>query len=298
MSALPPLPERASPDASPLCPADAGQALAWHGALDGRADWIAGGTALQLQWPGGMPRQPLIDIRGLPGAQRIALSAEGGLRIGAAVTLEQCRRDALVTTHAPMLATACAAIGALSVRHLATLGGNIGWRLGDTLPALLAADAHVELAAGRIVPLDALCTLARQTPLPLLLAVHIPVHIPLAAGGARVPLRFYEKVGQRAAFSPSRATVAGEIALATGGTSAVRLAASAPGWHARRLPRTEALLATHLPRGLPQCLASEAFALAMRADLNSGADAPDSTSQLCITTLLRGHLHALSGGAP
>ena len=186
----------------------------------GAGPYAAGCTALQLSWGPEGP-EALTDLAGLAEARGVGMVA-GRLRIGALTSLETCRTDELVRRHAPLLAQACGVIGALGVRMLASLGGNIGWRFGDSVPALLALGALVETVDG-LLPLDAV--LARST-LPLLLAVHIPPQPAVAV---------FEKIGHRAAFSLSAVTVAGCIDGRT-----IRLAAGAAGQPARRLRLAEA----------------------------------------------------------
>ena len=186
----------------------------------GLGPYAAGCTALQLAW-GDTPPDALTDITGLAEARGIRLIGDR-LRVGALETLEQCRTHDLVRAHAPLLAQACGVIGALGVRMLATLGGNIGWRQGDTVPALLALGALVEMADGLLPLEDALSA----PEMPLLLAVHIPRQPAVAV---------FEKTGHRAAFSLSAVTVAGCVHGRT-----VRLAASAAGQPGRRLPQAEA----------------------------------------------------------
>lgn len=194
--------------------------------------FVGGGTALQLAWGQTVPSLTLVDVSRLPQAQGIELTANT-LRIGAAVRLETLRRDPLAALHAPLLAAACEALAALSVRHLATLGGNVGWGFGDTLAPLLALQAHAELADGTTQPL---VTLLRQTELPLVIALHVGL-------GRAAPIAFYEKIGHRAAFSPSR------LALALcadidqqGSLQQVSAAASGAGLRGRRLDHVEQAL--------------------------------------------------------
>jgi carbon-monoxide dehydrogenase medium subunit len=192
---------------------------------------VAAGTALQLVWGDRAPVGDLVDITALAEGRGIRLEA-GTLRIGALETLETCRISELVQHHAGLLAEACGVIGALGVRNLGTLGGNIGWRQGDTIPALLVLAARVECEAGVMMLADALAL----PKLPLLLGVRIP---PLV----HPCLTVFEKVGHRAAFSPSVATVAGWCRLdADGRVAEARLAIGGDGRPARLLNATAALL--------------------------------------------------------
>jgi CO/xanthine dehydrogenase FAD-binding subunit len=210
----------------------AAQALA--DALGSRVRFIAGGTVVQQEWdeprlaPGGVR---FIDVQAWPQSRGIV--ADGTqLRIGAAECLEAVRRHALVRQHAPLLVEALGQLGALGVRHLGTLGGNVGWGMGDAVPVLLALDAQAELADGRCVALD---QVLQQPVRPLLLALCIP-----QLQGHAV----FEKVGYRAAFSPARLCVALRWQVATRGLGLLRAAAAAPGLNGRRLHAVEALLST------------------------------------------------------
>jgi CO/xanthine dehydrogenase FAD-binding subunit len=212
-------------------PADAREAHRVLAALGANAAAIGGGTALQLGWPDGIaPSLVLVDVSRLPQAQGLQWphekahgTAQPALRIGCAMTLAALERAAGLRSALPLLGAALAAIGAPGVRTLATLGGNIGWRHGDTVAALLALDATVELAHGEPVPLADWLAQARP---PLAVAVRVPLGQP--AG-------WFEKVGGREAFSPSRLTLAG-----CGG----RLAAVAGDLPGRRLRQAEQWLAT------------------------------------------------------
>jgi CO/xanthine dehydrogenase FAD-binding subunit len=160
------------------------------------ACFIAGGTALQLAWPDGRLDRPVVDISCVDMGP-VASAQAGLLRVAANARLEDVRRDPAVRVHAPILADMIAQIGALGVRHLATVGGNIAWRCGDLVPLLLVLDATLRFAGDSTRPLAA----GFDWPLgDLIVSVEIPLPIP--------PLCLAEKIGLRAAFSPSVITVA------------------------------------------------------------------------------------------
>ena len=186
---------------------------------------------LQPGWGGDGPAN-LTDISGLAEARGIGFDGRR-LRIGALETIERVRTDAEVARHAPLLQQACGVIGALGVRLLGTLGGNVGWRQGDALPALLALGAAVETVDGER-PLE---EVLGPSVMPLILAVVLPPQPGIAV---------FEKTGHRAAFSPSVATVAGCVDR---GTAAVRLASGAAGRPARRLHRAEQIVSEALQGG-------------------------------------------------
>lgn len=213
-------------------PADLHEAQERRSLLGARGAFVGGGTALQLAWRDGTPALTLVDVSGLPGALGLSL-AGAHLRIGAATRLETLRRDPLVQRHAPLLVDACEGLAALSIRHLATLGGNVGWGHGDTLAVLLALEAEAELADGGCL---ALADVIEAPELPLLAALRVDTVRPPA-------LAFYEKIGHRAAFSPTRLALAFCAGIdGAGRLNAPRVAASGAGLRARRLRQVERML--------------------------------------------------------
>jgi len=170
-------------------------ALSAQRELGPSACFIAGGTALQLAWPGGRLDRPAIDIAEADMGPVASVEARR-LRLAANARLEDLRRDSVVAAHAPVIAGTIEQIGALGVRHLATVGGNIAWRAGDLVPLFLVLDASLQLASGATRPLAEFGWPAGE----LIVAVEIPLPLP--------PRCTAEKIGLRAAFSPSVVTVA------------------------------------------------------------------------------------------
>lgn len=276
---------RAGDGLQALRPADAAEAQRLRDADPAGTAFVGGGTALQLGWADGPPALCLLAVDRLPTAQgwcRVEAGGRRWLRLGAALRLEALRRDPALRQAAPLLAAACDQLAAPGVRHLATLGGNVGWRWGDTLAPLLALDAEAELADGRRQPLAALLPAA---PLPLVVALWLPE--PAAAPRLAV----YEKVGRRAAFSPARLA----LALWQPAGTAPRLAACGAGWMARRLAATEAVLAAHLACAADPAHGISAAALqpACRADLDD-----DAALGRLAARLIAGHLGLGAGPAP
>lgn len=195
----------------------------------------AGSTALQAEWALGKPRPAtLVDIARLAGLAGIA-KTEDGLRIGANETLTAIFASPLVASTCPLLTEAARRVGAVSIRNRATIGGNIGWRTGCLLPALLALDARVELvelAGTRVVPL---CDWLKASSA---LALVTAVLIPRQPGGRAV----YHKIGLRAAFTPSVIAVAGVLEIDGGRVTAARLAVGGGTVRPARLPGVEARL--------------------------------------------------------
>ncbi|WP_084544724.1 molybdopterin cofactor-binding domain-containing protein [Derxia gummosa] len=262
-----------------VLPATPAEAEAARARLGAGAAFIAGGTALQLAWgEGARAPLPLVAVAGLAALQGIArLATPDGpvLRIGAATRLEALRRDALVRDEAPLLARACASLGATGVRHLATLGGNVGWRQGDTLAVLLALDAEAELADGGCLPLAEV--LARPV-LPLIVALRVAAR---RAGEWAV----FEKVGLRADFSPSRLA----FCAIGDGRGGWRVAATAAGLPARRLARVEARLARAGADVETVARAGEGLRAALLDAARADLDGDAARARLAVRLLL-GHL--------
>jgi CO/xanthine dehydrogenase Mo-binding subunit/CO/xanthine dehydrogenase FAD-binding subunit len=272
-------------------PADAQRAT---DAAGNSAVFAGGATALQLAWTAGTAPAPqtLIPVAACAGSQGIRLEGPW-LRLGAADSLERVRSHALVRAHAPLLVAACERIGSLALRRLGTLGGNIGWRFGDAVSALLALEAQALDATDRWHALSELLTLPR---LPLLVALRVRSE---AAADWR-----YEKLGGRLAFSPTRLSLAmaclGAASLddtpgpAEGSSPRAdgprwRMAAGGAGLPVRRLWRVESLLADS-PGALPDPTRLREACL---ADLDG-----DSARARVAARLLAGHLAHPNGPPP
>ncbi|RMX08686.1 molybdopterin dehydrogenase [Corticibacter populi] len=262
-----------------LSPATPWEAQRLADALGPSARYLSGATVVQQEWddprlaPDGIT---FINLMGWPQTQQITLEEEG-LRIGAAARLETVRTNALVHAHAPLLCTALAQLGAPGVRRLGTIGGNVGWGVGDTGPVLLALDAEAELADGRREPLF----LCLQRPVrPLMTAFWLP------RADRHPPSRsVFEKVGYRAAFSPARIRLA--LRWSADGRAVARVAAGAPGTPVHRLLAVEALLDPAAASALPTL---EGIRAACQASL-------PTELALIASRLIAGHAGCLANAA-
>ena len=112
---------------------------------------------------------------------RMLETADGYLRIGAAVTLEEA--FAALQARWPQLHQFAARFAGLPVRNSGTLGGNVanGSPIGDSMPLLIALNAHVVLGSVRgmrSLPLEDLYTGYRQNVMAkdeLLIRIDIPL---------------------------------------------------------------------------------------------------------------------------
>jgi len=87
---------------------------------------LAGGTDLVPNIRRGIERPPaVIDLNGVDELATIAVDADGGLRIGAAVTLAAVGRSEAVNAGWPVLAVAAETVAGPTHREVATVGGNL-----------------------------------------------------------------------------------------------------------------------------------------------------------------------------
>jgi len=219
-------------------------------ALPGGATVLAGGTDLMPQAHAGRvaPARALLNIRRIDGLDAVRLDG-GTLVLGTLVSLTTLLGSALVHRHAPLLVQVADRFASAQIRNAATLGGNLvnASPAGDTLPALLALDAVIELArlgdAGAVesrrVPVAEFFTGPGRTVRrsdELLVAVRIPAARP----GQKV--RFY-KGGTRPALDIAPISIAfAALADEAGALHGVRLALGAVGPTPLRAAGAECLL--------------------------------------------------------
>jgi 4-hydroxybenzoyl-CoA reductase subunit beta len=90
------------------------------------ARYLAGGTDILVNVRRGIVTpETLIDLSAISELQGISESADGGLRIGAAVTLSELGSDPRVMGNYPAISEAAREVAATSHREVATLGGNL-----------------------------------------------------------------------------------------------------------------------------------------------------------------------------
>lgn len=115
---------------------------------------LAGGTDLLLSIrDGDVAPRVVADLKGVAGHADVRWSAEGGLLIGPAVTVNALAADETVRRRYPLLVEAAAQLASHALRNRATVVGNVcnASPCADMAPALLCLGARVRLAskAGR-----------------------------------------------------------------------------------------------------------------------------------------------------
>ncbi len=111
---------------------------------------LAGGTDLIAQMRERRAAPSLVlDVKGIPEANRLEYDPSEGMRIGAAVSCADIARYAPTGAHYPAVAQACLLIGSVQIQNRGTIGGNVcnASPSADTIPPLLAYNA-VAVAAG------------------------------------------------------------------------------------------------------------------------------------------------------
>lgn len=105
---------------------------------------LAGGTDLIVQMRSGRLRpELLVDIKKIPELTAIAVTGDGGFRIGAAVSGAELGEHPELKAAWPGVVEAAELIGSTQIQGRASMGGNLcnGSPAADSVPALICADA-------------------------------------------------------------------------------------------------------------------------------------------------------------
>ncbi|MCB6178096.1 xanthine dehydrogenase family protein subunit M [Rhodobacter sp. Har01] len=124
------------------------QASAIAAAAAGVTRFLAGGTDVLVQLRAGtVTPDDLIDLKHIPGVKEIAPTAEGGWRIGVAVSGADLGRHAGLCADWPGVVEGMRLVGSIQVQGRATLAGNLcnGSAAADSVPGLVAAAARVSV---------------------------------------------------------------------------------------------------------------------------------------------------------
>jgi len=210
---------------------------------------LAGSTDLILllrNRPGWCDR--VVDITLIPELHRI--TREGDIvTIGAAATFTEILSNPIIQATAPLLVQACATVGAVQIRNVATIGGNVAnaAACADSLPALVCLDAVARVLVPTQAfswPVAELVVKPNQTIIPpggLLESLSYAVPAP----GSR---SYFNKLGRRKAMAISRLTVAVLGRVDEMGTIVeTRIVTGSATPHICRLAEAEAVLVGHQP---------------------------------------------------
>jgi aerobic carbon-monoxide dehydrogenase medium subunit len=210
---------------------------------------IAGGTDLLIALKERSDRPDyLINLAGMPELCFIDYDPADGLRIGAAVTVREVEKSALVRASYPVIASAASSLASVQIRNLATVAGNIcrASPSADLPPALLALGASVRLAGPtgqRVVALvDFFSGPGRTVLHPGEILTEILIPPVLLHSGA-----IYLKHCPRRAMDLAAIGVAAALTIDNGRCSAVGIAMGAVAPTPRRAFQAEAVLAGQRP---------------------------------------------------
>ncbi|MBN9675806.1 FAD binding domain-containing protein [Salipiger bermudensis] len=206
----------------------------------GRAVALGGGTDLYPALRDGTPPPEMVDLTRIDGLRGISRSGDGW-RIGGATTWTQVVKADLPPLFDGLKAAA-REVGSVQIQNAGTVAGNLcnASPAADGVPALLALDAQVELAAPsgmRRMPLSDFITGPRATKLvpgEILTALFIPE----ATGQGA-----FLKLGARRYLVISIAMISAVVEMECDTVKSARLAVGACSPVARRLPTLEATLA-------------------------------------------------------
>lgn len=113
-----------------------------------RAQALAGGTDLLVELKEQLRRADcVVNIKKIPGIDRLSFDEREGLRIGALVSARQVELSAVAQKHYASLVQAARDLGSIQVRNRATIVGNVcrASPSADTLPPLIADEASVSI---------------------------------------------------------------------------------------------------------------------------------------------------------
>lgn len=187
---------------------------------------IAGGTILQINWEAGVEKpEHLIStekLQELQGISEVLLDGQPALKIGAAMTINDCLHNRLIQENASILANACEKIAAPAVRNRGTIGGNICSKIGDTIPPLLVLEAQLSFYNGEgenMISLREWLTKPNPPSSELLTNIYIPIYSLKKPGSS-----FFRKIGRRESFTAAIISIAGYIEHEENNIKTARLA--------------------------------------------------------------------------
>lgn len=208
---------------------------------------VGGGTDLMLKLRAGeIEVDRLVDISRIPELHRIE-QVDGEICLGAGVSFAQILTSELLREQAYLLLEMAAGAGAVQLRAMGTIGGNVANAAlaADSLPALIALDAVAELVGpegARTVPMVDLITGPGRTalrPAELITAFRFK---PLAGRSTFI------KLGRRNALNIARLSLSAVGQLeADGRIAEARLVPGAAIPHTRRVVEVEQLLVGEPP---------------------------------------------------
>jgi carbon-monoxide dehydrogenase medium subunit len=159
-----------------------------------KAKLLAGGTDLLVDLRNRLVApESIVNLKAVSAYSQISWSEETGLRIGAAVTIDDMRRSQVVLDSYPLLVHCARDLASPQIRNRATVVGNVvnASPCSDMAPAVLCLDARAVIASHRgqrVVPFTEFFKGVKQTvlePDEILEAIAIPAQSANGRGGYR-----------------------------------------------------------------------------------------------------------------
>ena len=157
----------------------------------GKAKLLSGGTDLLVGIRNGVYHpELLLDVKKIPGYEKLVYEQGKGLTIGCAVTINDVLSNKMVHHHYPLLCACAKDLASYQIRNRATVVGNIvnASPCSDMAPALLCLDATVCIASmrgKREVPIGDFFTGVKKTVLEqdeMVTSLHVPASSASAKG--------------------------------------------------------------------------------------------------------------------
>ena len=173
------------------------------------AEFISGGTLLQLQWASGrkLPEY-LISLEGILEMKSIKFDQKNAeLSIGAITPLGAYQTNKILKEF-PVFCEALKSIAAPGIRNRGTIGGNLMGGIGDLIPFFLSLNANLVFCnAGNFEQINIWDWVKQSAAKERLLS---KILIPLDKDTMET-YTFYRKIGRRETFTAAILTVSGKI---------------------------------------------------------------------------------------
>lgn len=215
---------------------------------------LAGGTDIMVQGKRGIGLSPEIGkpvmvISSLKELKGITMLPDGSVEIGALTTAAEIAESLIVPWHVRMAASG---MGAVALRNIATIGGNIGNASpkGDLSQPLILLDAEVVLISfdgERRVLLDAFIQGSKKTDLhddEIIKSVVIPPH--------DFTYSYYRKIGMRKANAISKLSLSAAAVVKDGLVVDFRASSGAAGPKVIRSREAESMIIRRPVEDIPE----------------------------------------------
>jgi len=228
------------------CPKSIGELEQIIGSNKNKLTFVAGATDLMVQNAEWKSKKNIVDLTSIRELSNDILTAENGIRIGAAIPMSDMINHYVLREKCPILVEALKQIGSIQIQNRATLGGNIANAspAGDSLPILNVLGAQLWIGP-RIngefekLSLDQVMIGPGETTLKnnrYIAYIYIPFY------ENEDQFWYFRKVGQREALAISKLSLAVLGWYKNGKISDIKISAGAVSAQVTRAKKTEKVL--------------------------------------------------------